>query len=108
MQNIISSVILGIIAIVLFIFSYRHFAEKGFLLNNSYIFASRKEREAMNKKPYYRQSGVELLLLGISLLILAADEIIQTGWLFYCVIAGCVLVLVYDIVSSVMIEKRKG
>lgn len=41
-----------------FVLSYRQFNEKGFLFNNAYIFASKQERETMNKKPHYKQSGI--------------------------------------------------
>lgn len=47
MENIIGAVILGIVAIVCFVFSYLQFHEKGFLFNNAYIYASKQERETM-------------------------------------------------------------
>ncbi|EFF68226.1 hypothetical protein BUTYVIB_01494 [Eshraghiella crossota DSM 2876] len=28
------------------------------MFNNAYIFASKQERETMNKKPHYKQSGI--------------------------------------------------
>ena len=36
---------------VLLVLAVIHFAERGFLLNNAYIYASLKERENMDKKP---------------------------------------------------------
>lgn len=58
MGNIVGAIILGIVAIASLVFSYLQFNEKGFLLNNAYIYASKQEREAMDKKPYYKQSGI--------------------------------------------------
>lgn len=55
MGNIIGAVILGIVAIVCFIFGYLQFHEKGFLFNNAYIYAAKQERETMDKKPHYQQ-----------------------------------------------------
>ncbi|MBQ7009494.1 MAG: DUF3784 domain-containing protein, partial [Ruminococcus sp.] len=36
---------------------------------NAYIWASKQERESMNKKTYYRQSAVIFLLLSLIFLL---------------------------------------
>ena len=69
MVNIVGAIILGIVAIVCLVFSFLQFNEKGFLFNNAYIFASKKERETMDKKPHYKQSGIIFLMIGIIFLI---------------------------------------
>ena len=107
MGNIIGAIALGVIAVICFVFSYLQFNEKGFLFNNAYIYASKQERETMNKKPHYKQSGVVFLLIGIIFLINAIDMILQTGWLFYLVIGIAIIAIMYAIVSSVIIEKNK-
>lgn len=107
MGNIIVAIVLGVIAIICFLFSYLHFNEKGFLFNNAYIYASKQERETMNKKPHYKQSGIIFIFIGIIFLINTIDIILQTGSLFYLVIGIAVVAIVYAIVSSVIIEKRK-
>lgn len=107
MGYIIGAIILGIIAVVCFVISYLQFNEKGVLLNNAYIFASKQERETMVKKPHYKQSGIVFLLIGIIFLINSVDVILQTGWLFYCVIVVAVAAIVYAVISSIIIEKRK-
>lgn len=107
MEKIVGAIVLGVIATICFIFSYRQFNEKGFLFNNAYIYASKQERETMDKKPHYKQSGIVFVLIGIVFLINAIDLILQTGWLFYLVIGIVIAAIVYAIVSSVMIEKRK-
>ena len=106
MENIIGACVLGIIAIICFIFSYLQFNEKGFLFNNAYIYASKQERETMDKKPHYKQSGIVFALIGIIFLINAIDMILQTSWLFYLVIGIVIVAIAYAIISSVMIEKR--
>ena len=108
MGNIIGAIILSIIAIVCFVLSYLQFKERGFLFNNAYIYASRQERETLDKKPYFKQSGIVFALIGLIFLINAIDMIIQTGWLFYLVIGIAIVVIVYAIVSSFVIEKRKS
>ena len=107
MGNIIGMIILGLLAILCFVFSYLQFHEKGFLFNNAYIYASKKERENMDKRPHYKQSGVIFLLLGIIWLINAVDIVLKTEWLFYLFIVVAVITVIYAIISSIVIEKRK-
>ena len=107
MGNIIGMIILGLLAILSFVFSYLQFHEKGFLFNNAYIYASKKERENMDKRPHYKQSGVIFLLLGIIWLINAVDMVLKTEWLFYLFIVVAVITVIYAIISSIIIEKRK-
>ena len=107
MGKIIGAILLGIVAIACFIFSYLQFQEKGFLFNNAYIYASKQERETMDKKPHYKQSGIVFVFIGIIFLINAIDTILQTGWLNFFVIGIAVIAIVYAIVSSLIIEKRK-
>lgn len=107
MRKIIGAILLGIVAIACFIFSYLQFQEKGFLFNNAYIYASKRERETMDKKPHYKQSGIVFVFIGIIFLMNAIDTIFQTGWVIYFVIGIAIIAIVYAIVSSVIIEKRK-
>lgn len=107
MGKIIGAILLGIVAIACFIFSYLQFQEKGFLFNNAYIYASKRERETMDKKPHYKQSGIVFVFIGIIFLMNAIDTIFQTGWVIYFVIGIAIIAIVYAIVSSVIIEKRK-
>ena len=106
MGKIIGAIVLGVIAIICFVISYLQFNEKGFLFNNAYISASKQERETLDKKMHYKQSGIVFVLIGIIFLINAIEMILQTGWLFYLVIGIAIVAIVYAIVSSVMIEKR--
>ena len=106
MGNVIGAIILGIVAIVCLIFSYLQFNEKGFLFNNDYIYASKQERETMDKKPHYKQSGIVFLMIGIIFLINAVEMMLETGWLFYLVIVVAIIAIVYAIVSSVVIERK--
>lgn len=107
MENIIGAIVLGIVAIVCYVFSYLQFNEKGFLFNNAYIYASKEERKVMDKKPHYKQSGIVFLMIGIIFTINAIDMILKTGWLFYVVIIIAVIAIIYAIASSIIIEKNK-
>ena len=107
MGNVIGVVILGVVAIVCFAVSCFQFKQNGYLFNNAYIYASKQKREKMNKKPYYRQSGIVFIMIGIIFLINAVEMVIDTGWLFYMVIVAAIIAIVYAIVSSVVIERGK-
>ena len=105
MKEIVIASILFAVSVFLFFMSGRSFMEKGFLFNNAYIYASKQEREKMNKKPHYRQSAIVFLLLGLSFLLNAISVLLKVNWVFYIGIAVVILTLVYAIVSSITIEK---
>ena len=107
MGNIIGAILLGVISIICFIISYLQFNQKGFLFNNAYIYASKQERKNMDKKPHYKQSGIVFLLIGTIFIVNTVEIILQTGWLFYLMICIAIIAIVYAIISSVIIEKRK-
>ncbi len=107
MKEIIAASILWAISLLMFIMSIRSFQEKGFLLNNAYLYATKQQREEMDKKPYYRQSSVIFLLIGIIFLLNGFSAILGVGWFSYVVVAVIIITLVYAIASSIAIEKRK-
>ena len=82
--------------------------EKGFLMNNAYIYASKEEREKMNKKPYYRQSGIVFMFLGIISLLNAFNAELKTIGLFIAILVIVVITIVYAIVSTRSIEKENN
>ena len=100
------AIILFSISALAFFMSLRAFMEKGFLFNNAYIYASKEQRAEMNKKPYYRQSAVVLLLVGLIFLLNGFDLIFKTEWIFYSVIGVMIVAILYAITSSVKIEKN--
>ena len=107
MKEIIIASILFAVSVFLFFMSVRSFMEKGFLFNNAYIYASKQEREKMNKKPYYRQSAIVFLLLGIVFLLLALAVLLEVYWISFVGVAVVIITLIYAIVSSITIEKNK-
>lgn len=106
MQEIIAAGILFLIAVLSFVFSIRSFCEKGFLLNNSYLYASKQAREAMNKTPYYRQSAVVFLLVGCIFILNGFALLFHTDWIFYLAFTVVFAAIVYAIVSSAAIERN--
>ena len=106
MEEIIVASILFIVSIISLILSIRSFQEKGFLLNNAYLYASEKEREEMNKKPYYRQTGIVFLFIFVIWLLIGLNALLDASWMIYITVAITVFAIVYAIVSSIVIEKR--
>lgn len=107
MGKIIAISIQFALAALAFIVSIRSFREKGFLWNNAYLYASKQERQTMDKKPYYRQSAVVFLMIGIIFLLNGFTVLWDTVWISFLVIAAAIITLIYAIVSSIIIEKRK-
>ena len=106
MKEIIIASIPFALSVFLFFMSVRSFMEKGFLFNNAYIYASKQEREKMNKKPYYRQSAIVFLLFGIVFLLLALAVLLEAYWISFVGVAVVIVTLIYAIVSSIMIKKN--
>lgn len=106
MKEIIVSSILFLIAIGAFVKSYRSFKEKGFLFNNAYIYASKQERETMDKTPYYRQSAIVFFMIGVIFLLNGVNVLLAANWIFILVIVIAIIAIVYAIASSVSIERR--
>ncbi len=97
--------ILFLISLGIFILSYFQFKEKGFLFNNAYLYASSEARRKMNKKPYYRQSGIIFINIGFIFFLDAIYMMIQKNWIYIIIIGLLIFVIVYAIYSSIKIEK---
>ena len=108
MSQIVIASILFLVSIGVLVVSIRSFKEKGFLFNNAYIYASKQEREDMNKKPYYRQSAIVFLLVSIIFLLNGIGVILTVNWIFFMVMAIAVIAIIYVIISSIAIERKKG
>ncbi len=108
-KDIILSIILFIVAVIAFIVSYLQFKGKMVLINNAWLYASKKERETMNKTPHYKQSGVVFMLIGLNFLIDAIGCIMHNkNLMLYTVLIISVIAVIYAIVSSIRIEKKKN
>lgn len=95
-------------AALLFFLSLRHFREQGYLMNNAYIYASKKERQIMNRKPYYRQSAIVFGILGIIFVVIALSVILHNTRIL--ILEGVLLavLVLYAIISSVKIGRKKS
>ncbi len=67
----------------------------------------KKERETMDKKSHYRQSAIVFLLVGIAFLLLAIEIFFALKWLYPVVMLIVICMIIYAIVSSINIERKK-
>ncbi len=101
MAELIWAIICGVLAIACLIISAMSFKEKGFLFNNAYIWASKQEREKLDKKPHYRQFAIAFALCAAVFVFMALECVLLTGWLWLIVGLLAIALLVYAIASSV-------
>ncbi len=99
-------IIVTLLSIACAVISVFQFKGKGVLLNNAYIYASKQERETMDKKPHYRQSGIVFAFLSSIFLCIAAECVLETGWLWWVEGALFIAVLVYAIISSIKTNRK--
>lgn len=104
-EIVIAIVIFAIAGLLLF-FAIRSFTERGFLLNNAYIYATKEEREKMDKKPYYRQSAVVFCIMSIAFVIVGLSVLFRNSNIALLVIPLAVAAIVYAVASSVRNNKR--
>lgn len=102
--ELIEAIITLAFAAIMALISVRSFREKGFLFNNAYIWASKAERERMDKKPYYRQSAIVFCLLSAVFLMIGISMILQNSRIQLLEIPLIVGTLVYAIISSIRIN----
>ena len=101
-------ILVFIIAGIMAILSFRSFKERGFLLNNAYIYATEEERKTMNKKPHYRQSAIVFCLISIVFIIIGLSIVSHNYRLELLEIPLIAGTIIYAIVSSVKINKKAG
>ena len=102
----IVTIVVFAIAAVLAVISIRSFKNKGFLFNNAFIYASEKEREAMDKKPHYRQSAIVFLLLSMVFAVIGVSIILNDSRINLLEIPLILAAIIYAIVSSVQINRN--
>ena len=107
MGTIIGACVVFALAAVWIAMGIVSLCERGFLFNNAYIWASKKEREKMDKKPYYRQTGIVFILIGIMIVLFGFDVLLRTGWIWLFGILFGLGIGVYAVISTIRIEKRK-
>ena len=104
--EIISAIAVFTLSGILAIISIMSFMERGYLLNNAYIFASEEERKKMDKKPYYRQSAIVFCLLSVMFAIVGISIVVQNYRIELLEIPVAVGTAIYAVISSAKINNR--
>ena len=105
-SELIAAIIIFLLAGFLLVIAIMHFKEKGALLNNSYLYASKEQREKMNKKPYYRQTAIIFCLLSAVFIVVGLSLVLQKTSIVLLEIPLIAAASIYAIVSSVLINKK--
>ena len=103
---LVLAIVLFIFSIILLVWGVLSLFNKGFLFNNAYIYANKKEREQMNKKPYYIQTGIVFILLSIASCLEGFNALLRYDVFFVLFIILIVVTLVFAIVSTIYIDKK--
>ena len=103
----ITAIIVFATAGVFLFLGIRSFLETGFLLNNAYVYASKEERETMDKRPYYRQSAIVFSVLCVAFLVIGLALIVKNDNIFLLEIPLFVGVIVYAVVSTIKINRQR-
>lgn len=106
-SEIVVTIFLLLVAVTSFVVGILQLKEKGVLLNNAYLYASKTERERMDKKPHYRQTGIVFILIGIMFLTGVFEMIADYEWLWYLSAGVGVITIIYAVISSINIEVGK-
>ncbi len=104
--GIVFAVLFFVIAGLFLLFGIRSFTERGFLLNNAYIYATKEERETMDKKPYYRQSAIVFCILSIVFVIIGLTVLFRNGYIGLLIIPLAAAAIIFAVVSSVRNNKK--
>ena len=102
--KLIIAIILFAIAGIFMLLSIRHFCERWYLLNNAYLYASKEQREAMNKSPYYRQSAIVFCVLCIVFVVIGLSVVLQNTMVMLLEIPLFTAVVIYAVISTIKIN----
>lgn len=105
--TLITAIAVFLLSGALFFLGIRQLLERGYLLNNAWIYASKEERKKLNKKPYYRQSGIVFCLLGLLFVVIGLYVILRDGRLLWLEAALAVGAVAYAILSTLRIMKEE-
>ena len=93
-----STLLLALICLVIAILQFK---EKGFLFNNAYIYATKKERLKLNKSPLYRQSAIVFSAISVNFILIAINILLKKQLISYLSIGLMFLLVLYALWSTV-------
>ena len=105
---VVTGIILFTVAAGCLLLGILQILQRGPLINNAWLYADEEQRRTMNKTPYYHQSGIVFSMIGLQFLMLGFFCITK---LYIFLVAEFIVigaVVIYAVVSSVMIDRRKA
>ncbi len=106
-EDVVAGIVMLVIAVFGVVGAVLSYMEKGFVLNNAYIYASKEERKKMDKKPYYKQSAIVFTLLSVSLVLLGISFLCIRPGLVVLAMIDMAVTVVYAITSTIKILKKR-
>lgn len=107
MSDVIFSVFTGTISIILFIYVSFTVRCKGPILSNTYLFASKEERNKIDKKAEYHMVSVVFGMLATIFAFLTVYIITSWNTCLYIVFLLVVCVIVYVVKEAIESEKDR-
>lgn len=105
--KIVLSIILGIISVSLLTYSFFTSREKGPILSNTYLWATKEERKKMDKTAEYHLVTVVFGLLGIIFMLLTIRVFSSCIFLTIAIAILILTLLVYAIKESIKTIKNE-
>ena len=105
--ELVTAILMFVIAGILLLFSIRSFLERGFLLNNAYLYASKEERKKKKKKPYYRQTAIVFCILSAFFIVIGLSLVLQNDKIMLLEIPLILGAVIYAIASAVRISREE-
>ena len=103
---VLAVILFGVSA--LFVFGgVRQLSEKGYLFNNAWIWASESERQTLDKRPYYRQSGTVFLLMAGMWLFIGLYVLLESSIMMLPSALCMTAATIYAVVSSARIDRQQ-
>jgi hypothetical protein len=102
-----AAIITALITIAMFAYVSLTVREKGPILSNTYIFASKEQRKSMNVKTEYKLVSIIFSLLGTGFLLITINIITSEALLFYAAAAMFLSSVVYAVIDSVKHNDQK-
>ena len=109
LSQIIFAVIFGMISMLLFTYSFFTSKEKGPILTNDYLLATKEEREKYDesdKSASYHLVTVVYGIFGMVFLLISIFTLTSWAWINYIVVILSIIDVIYAIATSIKFEKN--
>ena len=105
---LIAIVIFAVLILISLVLSLLGFLGVGIIVDDHYLFAPKEKRREMDKKPYYRQSGILFLFLALVHTMYLVKLLTGIVAFMYAALVICAVAILYEIVSHYGIRKKYG